>query len=60
MSDINPEMEFYHDPVMLPESIEALRLESGEYFADCTLGGGGHSEAFLRLTDGKILSLIHI
>lgn len=54
MSDINPEMEFYHDPVMLPESIEALRLESGEYFADCTLGGGGHSEAFLRLTDGKI------
>lgn len=54
MSKKNPEMEFYHDPVMLQESIEALKLDSGGYFVDCTLGGGGHSEAFLKLTNGRI------
>lgn len=48
---------FYHDPVMLHGCLQGLRLESdaelnksGEIladgtFADCTLGGGGHSYA---------------
>ncbi len=48
---------FYHDPVMLRECLEGLRLEGGSElnksgeiladgtFADCTLGGGGHSYA---------------
>ncbi|OWV07663.1 MULTISPECIES: 16S rRNA (cytosine(1402)-N(4))-methyltransferase RsmH [unclassified Fibrobacter] len=41
---------FYHDPVMLKECLEGLRLEGAEIlaggtFADCTLGGGGHSYA---------------
>ncbi len=48
---------FYHDPVMLKECLQGLRLEegaelnkSGEIlvdgtFVDCTMGGGGHSYA---------------
>lgn len=41
---------FYHDPVMLKECLEGLRLEGENVvadgtFADCTLGGGGHSYA---------------
>lgn len=46
---------FYHDPVMLHECLEGLRLENGDLnkagiladgkFVDCTLGGGGHSFA---------------
>lgn len=54
---------FYHDPVMLKQCLEGLRLESGAElnksgeiladgtFVDCTLGGGGHSYAIAtRLT----------
>lgn len=48
---------FYHDPVMLKECLQGLRLEAGSElnksgeiladgtFVDCTLGGGGHSYA---------------
>lgn len=36
---------FYHDPVMLQECLEALSLKPEGTFADCTLGGGGHSYA---------------
>ncbi|MCQ2061025.1 MAG: 16S rRNA (cytosine(1402)-N(4))-methyltransferase RsmH [Fibrobacter sp.] len=36
---------FYHDPVMLQECLEALCLKPEGIFADCTLGGGGHSFA---------------
>lgn len=36
---------FYHDPVMLQECLEALCLKPEGTFADCTLGGGGHSFA---------------
>lgn len=41
---------FYHDPVMLRECLEGLCLEGETVladgtFADCTLGGGGHSFA---------------
>lgn len=37
-----------HTPVMVAEVIEWLQAEQGGLFLDCTLGGGGHSEAILR------------
>lgn len=39
------ESAFYHAPVMLPECLEALNLKADGTYADCTLGGGGHSYA---------------
>ena len=42
-------MAFHHIPVLLNEVLEALDPKPGQVFADGTLGGGGHSEAILRL-----------
>lgn len=39
------ELSFYHDPVMLEECLLGLNLKPEGVFADCTLGGGGHSYA---------------
>ncbi|MBI1852006.1 MAG: 16S rRNA (cytosine(1402)-N(4))-methyltransferase RsmH [Planctomycetes bacterium] len=36
-----------HVPVLVDESIAALRLAEGDVVADCTLGYGGHALAFL-------------
>ena len=36
---------FYHDPVMLKECLEGLNIKADGTYADCTLGGGGHSYA---------------
>ncbi len=38
----------YHAPVLLREMVELLAPEPGKLFVDGTLGGGGHSEAFLQ------------
>ncbi len=38
----------YHVPVLLREVVETLRPAVGMRFIDCTLGGGGHSEALLE------------
>lgn len=49
-------MAFHHIPVMLHEVLSALDPQPGQFFADGTLGGGGHSEAILRLIgDGGAL-----
>ena len=40
-------MEFYHDPVLAYEVLEALQPEEGKQFFDGTLGGGGHAELLL-------------
>ena len=35
--------EYRHEPVMLPEVLDALSLAPGDTVCDCTLGGAGHS-----------------
>ena len=44
--DINDEGPA-HEPVLLREVIDWLRPQTGGTFIDCTLGLGGHAEAFL-------------
>ena len=48
-----------HVPVLLEESISALRIKSTGTYIDCTLGRGGHSQVILgNLSDqGKLLVL---
>lgn len=41
-------MVFHHVPVLLPEVLEELCLFPGARVLDCTLGGGGHTEAMLK------------
>ena len=40
--------EYVHNPVLVSEVVAALRPQSGNRYADGTLGGGGHAEALLR------------
>lgn len=44
-------MEFKHISVLLDESVEALAVNNEGYFADGTLGGGGHSLKLLQELD---------
>ena len=41
-------MVFHHVPVLLSEVLEELCLFPGARVLDCTLGGGGHSQAMLE------------
>lgn len=40
--------EFHHIPIMLEDVLRLLAPQRGGTYADCTLGGGGHSEAILK------------
>ncbi len=50
-------MAFEHIPVLRDEVLEALRPADGEVFVDCTLGGGGHSEALLEAANCRVVGL---
>ncbi|MBQ8552457.1 MAG: 16S rRNA (cytosine(1402)-N(4))-methyltransferase RsmH [Clostridia bacterium] len=51
--------EFSHYSVLLGESVDGLNIKPDGIYVDCTLGGGGHSEAIAsRLTGGGKLIAI--
>jgi len=41
-------MNNYHTPVLLKEVIELLQVQTGKKYIDATIGGGGHTKAFLE------------
>src|SRR6187402_1092334 len=47
----------YHQPVMLTECIEALRINPEGIYVDVTFGGGGHSLAMLEhIKGGRLIA----
>ncbi len=57
-NQFSEEVVFSHVPVMLDECIEGLNIKPDGVYADCTAGGGGHSEAIIkRLTTGRLIAV---
>ena len=48
-----------HVPVLLEETVAALRLEPGDFVIDGTYGGGGHAKAILERigAEGRLLAV---
>ena len=44
---------FYHVPVLLSETLDALQVKPNGVYVDCTFGGGGHSKAILERLNGN-------
>ncbi|MFN3983166.1 MAG: 16S rRNA (cytosine(1402)-N(4))-methyltransferase RsmH, partial [Caldilinea sp.] len=49
----------YHTPVLLSQVLEGLDVKPGAWIVDCTVGGGGHTEALLARSapDGRVLGI---
>ena len=46
----------YHNPVMLNECLDGLKINPKGHYVDVTFGGGGHSRAILdRLDEDGLL-----
>ena len=50
-------MVFEHVPVLLAETVAALRPADGAVFVDCTLGAGGHTEALLEAAKCRVVGI---
>lgn len=48
---MSKDIQTYHVPVLLDESIEGMNLQPGGIYVDVTFGGGGHSKEILRRMD---------
>ena len=46
-----------HYPVMLNQILSIISPQHGGTFIDCTLGGGGYSQAILKFPGTKVLAL---
>jgi 16S rRNA (cytosine1402-N4)-methyltransferase len=47
----------YHQPVLLKESIEGLKIDPDGVYVDATFGGGGHSKEIIQqLKNGKLIA----
>ena len=46
----------YHEPVLLKEALQELKVEKGKKYIDATLGDGGHTLEILR-RGGKVLGI---
>lgn len=46
-------MEFKHEPVMLEECIEGLKINSDGIYVDGTIGGAGHSREIVKKLSSK-------
>jgi len=49
-------MNSFHEPVLLQEVLDGLRVRPEEEYIDATLGGGGHTSGILKL-GGVVLGL---
>lgn len=49
----------HHDPVMVPQVLEAMRPHAGGLYCDGTAGRGGHAQAILEASepDGRLIAL---
>lgn len=52
-------MSGYHQPVLLKQAAEFLRVRPGGIYIDATLGGGGHAREILERSapDGRLLGI---
>ena len=52
-------VSFAHIPVLVKETIQALAVQLGGRYVDCTLGGGGHAAAILEHSSpgGQLLGI---